>query len=818
MPVILKHTFHTLFRKPIQSLISVISSFIVTAILVLVCCMPEVLRVNASGWAARDFGEADVVMGFHETFDNFDDPSYFEKGKEDSAISDYLLCYERSTKDLVYLENSTVMCDFSVTQDMEHLIDFHGLVLLEGTADLKANISDGYTNCLVNARAKDKYGLEVGDSLTLLGENYKIAGILDNLGYANSHYSFKIFIEGTKVNKAQVKIADQAKFDAFLNSKPSYILHAASSTLLRDVERSVNNAMMILWIVAVLVTCIMVYLLAAAFNVIVKNRTDSLLLFKSAGATPFQCVGILMMEAFFYILVGGGLGLAGGFGLVQIVQNILRNTIRTITVTIPYWVYLLAMGVVILAGFLVLVPTIYFFVRKPIHTMMGRGPTKRRIAPLWLSILSFIAMLASTVYLMIAKSDQLILAILLFMALVSLFFIISMPYIMRGVSFLLKPFIGRKSGKLARASIKNGRSPSTITTSLVLIQAFLWAVSCLITVVYDTGVPSYTFYRGDYILTVNPNNYQEALDYIENYDGVEDAAFFQIGSEVKLKKGEINYGSRGTDLVGVESSKDLVFFIPNFDIDSDIAKAFDEMDAPLIPSYQEAGLLKGATVGDKVTVNEVETEIIYVNEVFNNHTNQCITKLDVVQKVCGQWASNQIIIKGELGEFSRAREDFAPYGVLFNTSDYFATSTSSDTDFNQALSLLNIVIYVIAGMAVFNLIVSASLERKREFANYQLTGATKGDLFKMIIIEAIVIAFTGIVGGYLVSEFVSYIGPAFALVIDRYRPVVFTSLTMILIVVISCGITLIAQIASNIIVCKNAKKNETLARLSDFRN
>lgn len=160
----------------------------------------------------------------------------------------------------------------------------------------------------------------------------------------------------------------------------------------------------------------------------------------------------------------------------------------------------------------------------------------------------------------------------------------------------------------------------------------------------------------------------------------------------------------------------------------------------------------------------------------------------------------------------------SPYGVLFNTSDYFGTSTSSDTDFNQALSLLNIVIYVIAGMAVFNLIVSASLERKREFANYQLTGATKGDLYKMIIIEAIVIALTGIVGGYLVSEFVSYIGPAFALVIDRYRPVVFTSLTMILIVVISCGITLIAQIASNIIVCKNAKKNETLARLSDFRN
>lgn len=830
MIILFKNAFSHLFKKPIQILITVLASVFICAACVICLYFPLVLRVNASKWANTFSSGNDIVcttLGYNET--NLHNAIAFsEKAKSETPILDYryTLTYHYN----IETPDNVIRSQIIYFEDFKNDFNYFDIPILE-TCDGTSSLPEIY----ITYQIKTKFDLDLHDELTLpnIGKA-EITGIVDNFGLAGND-GFEIIFTSKQVNKEETgsinfyfKVKGKGT-DQFEENKkevreyfknfyfPSISISEAETKL----ETSVNNTMTIVYIACALIIFVMGFLLYSSYSVIIESQYDDLIKLKAMGTTPFQSSFALIIETMIYALIGTLVGLGGGYLLSEIIKYVMKGSFPSFNVSPDFLTYfyalLISLGVSLIASF---IPA-YRLVSKRPFALISRKIKLNKSHKLPLVIVSSFIFIASIFFMVFSSDDLLLVSTIIFLVALIIFVIVVTPSLIRLLASLLNNVFKKGSIKISNYHLKNESTISTLVIVSTLICTLLFASSKLFDVISASGVSTNDIFKSDYVLGSYSNltSARKGLEIALKNENVTDGAITNIMYNFKNEK------DTSIDIFGIfiDSEKEIDYVCRDVK-DKNVYSRFEETSNGCILSY---GLAKkfDLNIGDTFSLTHNSDKFECSNLVVAG-IDYFATTYDyrIVAKRGDFDFSNvhnpvySVLINGNKQAYLELRGELKKQtGVtLFPFDSYFRKTTSSlKTD--ELILVLEIVVMYITGFGLVDYIMSSTNKRIKNFSSYHLLGMSKKEIITNFLYESIVITLIVAIYSFLLTLLMYKVGPAFALILDRYMYFEFFTNDLYFYVILYSVILFFAWFFVNTVSTLNALKNQQLARDTDFR-
>ncbi len=802
MKILFKHTLHSIGKNPVQTIIMVISVIIVTACALLCLNISSIFRQTAELWGPSAFGSGNYCIYcnagdyYHENGDKITpEEQYREIETFVESLGGNAFFQSQSA---VFLETDghTVQATANYVENLDDANKRTSARILEETAP-----SSEYPNAYISFKFAELTGLAPGDTFTIKGSDDKIfvRGISDNYGLYYGPTNVKVAIEDKDVWDRSKMIctvylpesmsdADfSARFNAEKNAgniKAASLLSEPMSHYQAMVDDSVRNSMKLVGIAAGAIGAVMAVLLASSFTVIVRARSEELIRFKTAGATPMESAAILFTESITYSVIGGATGLGAGRLMIAAVEGSLKGTLMTGTIgatPISYlYAILIGIGVALLSS---AIPAVILGV-KPIRELTG-GKIKIARRPLFVPAVSGVALtVAGAVW--VSRSEYETTPAFLLVAGLAVLIPTFIPLLIWGISKICERFSGAVLLAPAAAGRNHGvRSAAVMTTALITFVSFGAAI---LNVVGYSSVSTYERLQSDYVINFanveadGLDRYDRAEEVVrraKELDYVEDAALVKL---IGASATKISNGSRLGELrlYGVESSADLKFVAP--DCPEKYFEAFDSTpNAVIISSALAYGW--GMEIGEEIKLlNDglFETDadgapftVVGIDETVTGNDQMLIIKYSDFDN----YGDITVSLNADSSRFDDLREEFeTDYVTVMYREDFYSGEGMDKIQVGNLLPAFLTIIYGISAMGLINLLVISAAERKEEFATLRLAGADPGKGAAYIASESLETGALTFVAGFLCASLISMTSKGIGSIIGKYTfPEFFTT-------------------------------------------
>ncbi len=817
MNIILRHTLGSIKRNPVQSVIVVVSTAMITACVLVCLCISSLFEQLTSLWGTSRYGGADLIItGYYATEYGgvpFGESLRAYSEEHSDEIAAVLATYESSLS--VMSSTETVRAYGIIAEDLDRFDSLTGAEILsrcENTSDLpSAHVS------LAFSQATD---LSLGETFTTKnGSSYFISAICNNTSrYFNQ--SFIVFAaEGDFSDDAATGVipsrtavyltdADAVRPDGTnvadawrsyftgITSNPQAVTAGVAETEL-DMAESVRGSMRLMTIAASVITVVMACLLFSSFSVIVRGRVTELIKFKAAGATPLQTTGILLAEAALYAVVGGLIGLAFGEGLITYLDGLLARNIAGGALVTEAYKYPLAVIIGAACGIAACIIPAVRMSAKSIRSLTGDGERLVRAVPLPLSVAVTITAAAFAVALFLVPRAVLPYIAVTFIVLSLVWAITVMPHILRAVCALARGITRPGAGFVAECAAPRNASVNSSVTMLATVIAFISLGAAIIDIVGYTSLTSTARMSGDFIVGMSGVDYETVeaeYEYCLSLDGITDGALTRtVSCRLAYGDGTEAGTSSGSNAMcySVEKGADMRFL--SLDIDEAVIARFDATEnAAVISSYISNKF--GINVGDSIClrVTQYTGEAVLADRSFTVvGIDNTVTSWDMAifvrtseLTVGGELpnGTSLILLNGDENSFTRLRDLIdTDSATLYKRGGYFSAEGGDKLDTSALLSVFTAIVYAIAVIGLINLIVITATERVREFDILRLAGMTPGDALRYIVTETGILAAVGCAAGFVFSVLFNRASTGIAQLINKFvRTELLTSRTLII--------------------------------------
>ena len=746
MNILLRHTFSSVLRNPVQSVIVVISTAMITACILLCLCITSLFEFSTSLWANSAYAGSQMIV-FTDSAHEGDVKAWLDDNPD--KVTDYVKVYEHTV---------TVMSDISTMQtimmgvDKGMLDDYDSLTGAETVA--RAENDTDLPSAHISATIASVLGIGVGEVLSVknYGDFFVEAVCSDTARYyANPTPAFACEADENAKSSIRFMIwfADaygigedgreniESYSDAMIEITGNVsAVQTSAREALKDAASSVEGSMRLMNIAAAVITVVMACLLFSSFSIIVRGRVNELVKFKAAGATPSQSALILLFEAAFYALAGGLIGLGVGEGLVGWLNSMTASGSAVITPSAAN-----SLGCA----------SATFFV-----------PTSARVP---VDIIAIVLVFICTLTVM--------------------------PYVLRGVCAAARKVTHPGAAYISECALPRSASVNSAFTVLVALIAFITLGTCLIDTVKTTGTPSTTRYGGDFVVSFDQASAYDAESELQRCletDGITGGA--KVSSAYGVYLAYPDHTLVGETLVDaafrlhiVDKGADINY-CTTVPLPEETVALFDKTLAegghPIVLSRYYADKY-GFALGSKVAIIAATHlgDKPFVNTFTVVGIDDTVTSWDyvafiaeedaVAQEIGAVPRTHALYLTGDTSRFAELRESIdTDYMTLYTREGYYPVEKSSSAESDRMLSVFSVIIYTIAALGLVNLVVITARERVREFDILRLAGMTASDAAKGIAAETALLSLAGLAVGLLFSVFTNASSLGIAQIIDRY--------------------------------------------------
>ena len=798
MNILLRHTLSSITRNPVQSVIVVVSTAMITACMLLCLCISSFFEYSASLWAENYYVGAEMIIFTSRTHED-EVEEWFDAHSEDiEAVSMTAELTLAASSDTATVQVMNIFTDLGGLDGFDAVIGAEILERTENTTSLpSAHISQDSADIL---------GVTLGDTFEVKGEGeFFVEAIAAN--------TKRYYGNPTPVVVCETDMSEQTSLRYCVWFKDAYGtapdgrenievfseelaaitgnvsgVQATARDYLADGQASVENSMQLISIAAAVITVVMACLLFSSFSVIVRGRVNELVKFKAAGATPAQSAFILLVEAALYSVIGGLLGLGVGEGIVAMLNSVAETAYAVIVPVAADYILALLIGAA--CGIASCVIPAARMSARSIQSLLGGD--ERMHKPVRLPIVLVIAALtlAFSVAMFFLPVSARVPVSMIALVLIFLSAMLLSPWVLRGVCTLSKRLTRPGAAYISECALPRSASVNSAYTMLVALIAFIWLGSCLIDVVELTALPSSVRYNGDFIAAVDyaHTSPEEELERCLRTDGITGGAVIRITHNIYLAYPDGTFvGDNLVDAAicinAVEKGADINYCCLEPLADG-IAERFDALKAegghPAVIARFLADKY-GFEVGDEISV--IVNSLLGYRPMVNNFTIVGIDDTetssdyllfvhadDLVAEDVGALPSVVLLhLDGDPTRFAELREKIdGTHVTLYTREGYFPIERASAGDAGDMLSVFSVIIYIIAAMGLANLVVITAGERRRELDILRLAGMTPQDAAQAVLAETATLSLSGFAAGLVLAFFANASTVAIAQIVDRY--------------------------------------------------
>lgn len=513
------------------------------------------------------------------------------------------------------------------------------------------------------------------------------------------------------------------------------------------------------------------FVIANTFTMTVRQKQREFAMLRAVGASPGQVFMSVTIQAILVGLIGGVLGIFGGWGLVAALQVVFEAMGMDFASTIPLTPFIITLGIatgVLVSAVSAALPARKAALTAPVEAMRDDAapvirPSWWRIAIGALLTLGGATMVTAAVLVARADEDASMGALLGYgAALLILGLLIISPIIAKPIVYLAgAPFAAfiKPLGGMARGNvIRNPRRTANTASALMIGMALVSAASVLassVTVAMKAVVAEEMV--SDFIVQsqsfeISP---QAATD-IEALPEVGEVSHFVV-APASLTWDEA--ADTDEDVTGPPADIHLAAASPGTFPDlwftEPVSGSMDVLDDGELVIQEATAEMYGWTIGDIITVTGTQGTVdAPIGAIMNSQALgvSVLASTDVLENIASDTESvivNMLVNAADGVSSDQLRDALAdaaaPYYVLsiYDQEDFTSMLASQ---VNQVLTILYALLglsIVIAVLGIVNTLALSVIERTREIGLMRAVGLGKGQLSATIIIESILTALFG---------------------------------------------------------------------------
>lgn len=802
MNILLRHTFSSVARNPVQSLIVVISAAMITACILLCLTVSTFFEYSTALWAENYYVGAEMLIHTENVH------AEEVEGWLDSH-SDDVEAYSLTSEVTLAASSGTVTMQVSrIFTDTDGLDEFDALTGAEIIARTENDTS--LPSAHISQDSADILGVSLGDTFEVKGEGeFFVEAIAANTRRYYGNPTPVVVCETDMSEQTSLRYCVWFK-DAYgtapdgrenievfseelaaITGNVSGVQTSARESIAEG-QASAEGSMRLISIAAAVITVVMACLLFSSFSVIVRGRVNELVKFKAAGATPAQSAFILLVEAALYSVIGGLLGLGVGEGIVAMLNSVAETAYAVIVPVAADYILALLIGTA--CGIASCVIPAVRMSAKSIQSLLGGEERLSKTVKLPVAIVIAALTLAFSVAMFFTPLSARVPVGLIGLALIFVCSMTVTPLVLKGVCALAKRITRPGAAYISECALPRSASVNSAYTMLIALIAFIWLGTCLVDVVKITSYPSSARYDCDFVAritdgTLTDDEAEAELERCLAIDGITDGMLMRVTANTRLAypDGTIvgaNIADATIQTVALEKGEDIRYCV-EVPISDEVVRRFDELLAegghPVIVTRYVADKYRfavGSTLtviadtilGQRRLVNDFtvvgidETTTSWDDIVFISATDLAAEDVGILP------CSYRMQLNGDTSRFAELREQVDTENVTFYTREgYFpAESAASVDDSNKMLSVFSVIIYIIAAMGLANLVVITAGERRRELDILRLAGMTPQDAAKAVIAETALLSLSGFAAGLVLAFFANASTVAIAQIVNRY--------------------------------------------------
>lgn len=825
MNILFRHTLGSISRNPVQSVIVVVSTAMITACVLICLCISSMFEQISSGWINMNFAGASLLVN---TSDLEPAEEYLE------SYSDIIVgtIYSQKKSETVISATDSVRVNIITTDD---LANFDRLTEAEMLSDC-TNATD-YPAAHISKAFSEAANVGLGDIFSVTsGQTYVVTAICNNTGRYFDQLVVVCVCEPApdvpfKPGNLGVYLKDREATDetgAYIADRMAEDLNviydketcAQSNADYTDAltDDSVEGSMKMMTVACVAITLIMACLLYASFSVIVRGRVNELVKFKAAGATPAQSALILLTEASFYALIGGLVGLGVGKGLISYLDTLLGEIAVGAAIVTEAYKYPLAFIIGALCGIAACILPALRMSTKSVRRLLGGDERLTRAVPWWVALIITVATGAMAVAMFLVPNEVLIPVSVIFIAFTLVWVITVIPHLLKMGCAFSRLVTRPGAGYVSECAAPRNNSVNATLTMLAALIAFITLGTSIIEIVNYTTISASDRFGGDFIVTVDrpsgktdPVTYgTDVLNECLKADGVTEGYLTVTCGSLEVTPLDYDTEPEKVSLVDytVTDANALRYLSKN--IDDETIRRFAQTEHPVILPVALVNKY-GYEIGDTVVLWIKTSEGVFridndftlvgVDNTITSWDNCIFTRTESVT-LDGELRYSDIILRlsGDSGKFVSIRDAVDSDAVsIFKRDGYFPAEGGDKLDSSRLISIFTTIVYSIAAMGLVNLIVITAGERRREFDVLRLCGMTFRDAVRYIVTETAVLSFIGFVSGLVFAILTNYSSKGIALIIDKYIVPDIFPLRILFIAAAATGIFIVLWALSHVI-------------------
>lgn len=674
--------------------------------------------------------------------------------------------------------------------------------------DINYSLIGGYSTIIVGEGFARKNSLRVGQLVEIYVPTYNkyvkivVEYIAKNEGIFSSPIDKNILVDFSaignqgQVNAVYLDFKTAALYDkyyeVFEKNFPAVRLGEGNSqTKVISIVKN-NTTLLVVGLVFLIAT--MMFILLTSYLIVSRNRMSEMIVFKAVGATPSQVVLIMMLEVLFYSVTGGLMGLLlgraamglAGFVLLPLVHNFINYA---------FWKYIAAFIFAVVVSLIATLFPIIKVAKKTIRELSSKSEKlARSVKPLAFALSSFFLIGFVVAYSLLSGALLLVLApLLIFAVIVWLYCAIS--YVIKAFSWGIRKIAVTGVFSLASFSILRNKALRTVTLMIAVITVFSFLVFQVLDIVNYAVIPFRSRYNADYVVIstyTGGSSHEATKDAVESVTGVKKAGYF---NEVNFLVPD--FIDKEWNVYGVNDFETLELCSEN--IEYATKEIWDATAMGMVVS-NDMYLRLGLKIGDTISINPLRTDYDDVSYNFVvigiDHT---ITEFDRIgyckfEDIDHMTKSATFLVRAGEGvstedTFIMLRSEVERLGLkecyALTYHEWALSQRENLTGVSLLLKILQIIIYLVGFIGVFNISIVTAYDRRNEIKLYKVSGMSNSEYVKFSFAEGLLVSLSGSFLGFVMSYAINIIIPIFASLIDKHMAVNYFPISLGLIFIAS---------------------------------
>lgn len=674
---------------------------------------------------------------------------------------------------------------------------------------------------IISLNTANKFSLKKGDLINIdirgVTHKFTVAGIAHPLGIfmedgrsvnvlmpketLNSFYDIKkqattVYVKPRSPEDKQQVIGELSKI---------YKRYTVQETIpreeLRQSTRSITTPFLLM---VTLVLFMSVFIINTSFRVITMERLPVIGTFRSMGATRKMTDLVLLGESLVYGVAGGILGCGLGIGVLYIMSYMMISPWDKglgIKATIQFTPAQM-LAAFVLAVVLALISSALPIIRVskiPVKDIVLNSIEKTGKKKAWKAVLGILLVACAYILPVISPKDLAIVfdsASMLFVNVAVILLVPNITNLFLKIFEKLYIYIFGNEGQLAAKNLRENRSILNNISLLAIGISALLMINTISTSVLKEIVSVYGTFTYNFDVW-GPRTDKNTELLLSKLDGVE-----KTYGRYRTTRVEIN-GTKDTinGIDTIDKDKQQEFF--NFDIEGDPKTVYEELDKGrnlLVTNVlkDKYGFRRGDYVTLKLKNGSKQYKIIgFFNSIMWNG-NYALAPERYLKADEGLQYYNQISVKTSGDPAGIIQQFKKEYGHKGYDGMTLAEAEAMDDKNNEQmfgiLKSFSVMTMFIGIFGVMNNFAISFLQRKRSLAMMRAVGMGKGQIVRMVFIEALtgglIGGIAGVTAGVLVISVVPYVMKA----IDSPIPMHYDMGLLLYSVLIGAIITLIASV------------------------